>query len=136
MSLDYDDILARSRDHRPFSNGTEGYGWTETWCYTCLRDSPFRNMGRGSGCPLVLVALQGRTPAEWIDGPRDEEGRYSIEEQYICVEHRPPGGGGGGSTGPRPRPEPADMDGLFGRPERRTRMFVQPQADHVTAGGS
>lgn len=128
MSIDYEDALARSRDRRPFANGTEGYGWTETWCARCLHDAPFRNMGKGSGCPLMMVALLDRTPAEWLDGPRDEHGRYSIEDQYHCIEFRAPGGGGGE---PRPKPEPPDMDGLFERPERQTRMYVQPQPQCV-----
>ena len=124
MTIDYADALARSRPEPAFSNGTEGYGWMANWCDRCLRDAPHRNMGKGSGCPLILVALQDRTPAEWLDGPRDEKGRYSIEDQYHCIEFKGPGGGGGGE--PRPKPEPSGMDGLFPRPERAVRMFVQP----------
>jgi hypothetical protein len=121
----HEEILAGARDRRPFSNGTEGYGWQANWCDRCLVDAPFRNGLNKSGCPLLLVALSDMTPAEWLDGPRDEEGRYSIEDQYHCVEFRAPGGGRGG--GPRPKPEPPDMDGLFPRPERRVRMYVQPE---------
>lgn len=124
MSLDFDDVMKRSRDRPAFSNGTEGYGWMDAWCHRCLRDAPFQRMGKGSGCPIILVAELGRTPAEFLDGPRDEHGAYSIEGQYTCVEFRAPGGGGGE---PRPRPEPTGMDGLFARPERQTRMYVQPQ---------
>lgn len=124
MSIDYEEAYARSRDTPAFSNGTEGEVWQANWCDRCLRDAPFRNMGKGSGCPLILVALMDRTPAEWLDGPRDEHGRYSMEDQFHCIEYRGPGGGGGGE--PRPRPEPPGMDGLFPRPERVTRMYVQP----------
>ena len=124
MSLDFDEIMKRSRDGSPFSNGTEGYGWEAAWCNRCTRDAPFRNGISRNGCPILLAANLGRTPAEWLDGPRDEHGAYSIEGQYTCVEFRAPGGGGGE---PRPRPEPTGMDGLFARPERRTRMYVQPQ---------
>lgn len=125
MSLDYDEVYARSRDQAAFSNGDEGYGWMANWCDRCLRDAPFRNMGTGGGCPILLVAMLDRTPAEFIDGPRDKDGRYSIAEQYICTEFRPPGAGGGE---PRPKPEPPSMDGLFPRPERQRRMYVQPEA--------
>jgi hypothetical protein len=129
MSIDYDDAVKRSRDVRPFSNGTEGYGWMANWCDRCLCDAPFRNTGKGSGCPLIGVAmLAGRTPAEWLDGPRDELGRYSIEDQYHCIEFRAPGSDG---NPPRPKPDPPDMDGLFERPERATRMYVQPQPVEV-----
>lgn len=127
-SLDFDDAFKRSRDQAPFSNGTEGYGWMANWCDRCLRDAPFQRMGKGSGCPLLQVALLDRTPAEWLDGPRDERGLYSIADQYTCIEFKAPGDGGGE---PRPKPEPPDMDGLFERPERHTRMYVQPQPKHA-----
>ncbi|RSN26536.1 hypothetical protein DMC63_01485 [Streptomyces sp. WAC 05977] len=123
MSIDYDEAFARSRDVPAFSNGTEGETWMANWCRRCLRDAPFRNGLVKTGCPLVLISLMQRTPAEWLDGPRDEHGRYSMADQYHCIEFRAPGDGGGE---PRPRPEPPDMDGLFPRPERRTRMYVQP----------
>lgn len=124
MSLDFNDAFDRARDEPAFSNGTEGYAWMGNWCDQCLRDAPHRNMGKGSGCPLVMVALMERTPAEWLDGPRDEHGRYSLGDQYHCIEFKPPGGGG---YEPRPKPEPSDMDGLFERPERTVRMPVLPQ---------
>lgn len=123
MTIDYEDALARSRDVPAFSNGTEGEVWMANWCHRCLRDAPFRNGIAKSGCPLILVALMDRTPAEWLDGPRDEQGRYSMADQFHCIEFRGPGGRGGE---PRPKPDPRGMDPLFPRPERATRMFVQP----------
>jgi hypothetical protein len=138
MSIDYDDAWNRARDVPPFSNGTEGFGWQANWCDRCLRDALFRNTGKGSGCPLLCIAVQGRTPAEWLDGPRDEYGRYNIGDQYHCIEFRAPGSGGGE---PRPRPDPPDMDGLFSRPEPVVRMYVQPEptparsVETVTVGG-
>jgi len=133
MTIEYDDAYARSRDVPAFSNGTEGEVWTANWCYRCLRDAPFRNMGKGSGCPLVLVSLMSRTPAEWLDGPRDEQGRYSMADQYHCIEFKGPGGGGGE---PRPKPDPRGMDGLFPRPPSTTRMLVQPEPVRETASAS
>ena len=130
MSLDYDEVFSRSRDVPAFSNGTEGYGWMANWCDRCLRDAPFRNGIAKTGCPIILVTMLSRTPAEFLDGPRDEHGRYSIEDQYHCIEFKAPGGGGGGE--PRPKPDPPGMDGLFDRPERETRMFVQPNVDTRT----
>lgn len=125
MTNDYDDIARRARPEPAFSNGTEGYGWMANWCDRCLRDAPFRNGLKGAtGCMIIAVAMcEQTTPAEWMDGPRDERGRYGIEDQYTCIEFKGPGGRGGE---PRPKPDPPDMDGLFERPERRTRMFVQP----------
>jgi hypothetical protein len=129
MSLDYDEIAAHARPGMAFSNGTEWECWSYNWCGRCLRDAPFRNMGKGSGCPLVLLAMCGeQTPAEWLEQPWGENGPPL--DRYHCIEARFPGGGGGGE--PRPRPEPPSMDGLFPRPERRTRMYVQPQPQVVT----
>ena len=126
MALDFDGAYAGSRDRVAFANGSEGYGWQAKWCDRCLRDAPFRNLGKGSGCPLILVAMQDRTPAEWVDGPRDESGAYSIADQYLCVEFRPPGGGGE----PRPIPDPPDQGALLGRGEwTARRMFVPMPED-------
>ncbi|WP_031467130.1 hypothetical protein [Sciscionella sediminilitoris] len=124
----YAEIQADARDGAPFANGTEGHAWTAMWCERCLVDAPFRNMNKGSGCPLLLTALAGKTPAEWLDGPRDELGRVPLAQLYICTEFRPPGGG----TEPRPRPEPRGMDGLFERPGRGRRTLVPPR-EAVTA---
>ena len=129
MSIDYDDAFKLSREGPAFSNGTEGYGWMANWCDRCLRDAPFRNGIAPTGCPLILVALAERIPAQWFDGPRDEHGRYSIAQQYTCIEFKAPGSGG---DGPRPKPEPPDMDGLFPKPERTRRQFVPvPAQDAV-----
>lgn len=123
----YEEIERDARAGSPFSNGTEGYGWQANWCDRCLIDAPFRNgLKNAQSCPLLLVALGGKTPVEWLDGPRDEHGRYSIADQYHCIEARFPGDGGGGE--PRPKPDPKGMDGLFPRPERAVRMFVQPES--------
>ncbi len=122
MSLD-DEVWNRSRDRMPFSNSTEGEAWQANWCDRCLRDAPFRNGLTNSGCPLLLVAMMGRTPAEWLDQTAADE-LPRLGDQYHCIEFRPPGGGSGE---PKPKPEPPSMDGLFPRPERRVRMFVQPQ---------
>jgi hypothetical protein len=85
----YEEAFAAARDEPAFSNGTEGYGWMENWCWNgCLHEAEFTRTGEGTGCPLVLVALMQRTPSEWLDGPRDEQGRYSIADQYHCVEFR------------------------------------------------
>lgn len=134
MSLDIEEVSKRARDHVPFSNGTEGYGWMANWCDRCLRDAPFRNGLKGAtGCPILAVAmLEQKTPAEWLDGPRDEHGRYGIADQYTCIEFKAPGDGGGE---PRPKPDPPDMDGLFERPDRETRMYVQPQPASVGVRG-
>ena len=125
------EIEADARDQRPFANGTEGYGWMGNWCYRCLRDAPFRNGISPTGCPIILVAFLGKTPVEFLDGPRDENGLYSIEDQYHCIEFRAPGEGGGE---PRPKPTPPGQGELLPRePFKGTRMYVEPDPALVGA---
>jgi len=122
MSLDLDEASKNARDTPAFSNGTEGEMWQANWCDRCLRDAPFRNGISATGCPLILIAYCGQTPAEWLEQPDDSPDRYH------CIEFKAPGDGGGE---PRPKPEPTGMNGLFDRPERQTRMYVQPQPERV-----
>lgn len=129
--MDFDDAWRRAKAQSAFSNGTEGFEWQGNWCDRCLRDSPFRNGLADRGCRLLEVAILGRTPAEWLDGPRDEHGHYSMADQYHCIEFKAPGGRGGGE--PRPKPDPPQMSGLFERPERRVRMYVQQETQRVDA---
>ena len=81
----YDNAYAAARVRPAFSNGTEGDVWMEQWCSNCEHDAAHRKGTDDVGCPLIIVALQARTPAEWEDGPRDEHGRYSMANQYHCT---------------------------------------------------
>lgn len=83
---EYAEEFAAARDRRPFSNGTEGYGWMDAWCDRCVHDRGTRDGTDEKGCPLVMIALLDRTPEAWKDGPRDDRGRFSIEMQYLCEE--------------------------------------------------
>lgn len=98
---DVNALFEQSRDEMPFSNSDEGYGWFAAHCETCVHDAPARAGRDHEGCPLIVVALCNRTPAQWLDGPRDERGSYSIAGQYTCVEYRHEG-----DTDPEPRPVP------------------------------
>lgn len=60
----YEEAEAAARDGSPFSNGTEGEQWMARNCHRCANDTPDM-VDRGEGCPLVLIALLGKTPAEW-----------------------------------------------------------------------
>lgn len=110
--LGHDQLYDESRDARPFANSTEGYGWFAANCETCIHDKPARRGDEGNGCPLILLALVGRTPAQWLDGPRDENGLYSIAGQYTCIEYRHENDG---PADPRPVPTPPGQGELFGR---------------------
>jgi len=132
----YEEIMASARDEPPFSNGTEGYGWMENWCWApCQQPAEVawqryedgkRKTDPGGGCPLILCALLGKTPSEWLE---QDEG----PDRFHCIEFRAPGGGGGGDPQPRPRRDPPNMEGLFPRPERRVRMLIQPEPLKVLA---
>jgi hypothetical protein len=145
----YEEIEASATDTPPFSNGTEGYGWMENWCFApCQqpeevawqryeegkRKTPPKS---GTGCPLILCALTGKTPIEWIDQWTDQRQPPPLYDRYHCIEFRGPDDGGddpfGGPTArpPRAKREPKNMDGLFPRPERRVRMLKQPQPQEV-----
>lgn len=129
MSLQIPDAYERARDRVPFSNGTEGYDWMENWCARCIHD------GYGLGkdepqCPLITVAYCGRTPAEWLDGPRDEHGRYGICDQYHCVMFRDRDDPGGRE--PEPVPDPPGQTTMWPRePFEGVRMplMAPPVAD-------
>lgn len=72
--LDLESELARARDGRAFSNGFEGESWTRVWCADC-------QIGE-EHCPLIGVALLGRTPAAW------EERQPMDLNRYVCHEYR------------------------------------------------
>lgn len=108
----------------------------ENWCWApCLNPAEvaWRRYEDGKrktaprdfpgGCPLIQVALMGRTPTEWIEQPL-VDGLMVLGDQYHCIEFRGPDGDGR-DLPPKPRREPPNMDGLFPRPDRRVRMLRQ-----------
>jgi hypothetical protein len=104
VTLDVDDVLTRSRDEPAFSNNDHADPWLARWCDRCLRDAPFRNGINATGCPILLVAMLDRTPAEW------QEQKVGDRSTYVCVEFRAQGG-----ARPHRRRE-VQADGLFERP--------------------
>jgi len=129
VTLSYDDldeITKRARPGRAFSNSTEYEIWSHNWCDRCTLDADFKAGKSDIGCPLLLVILgDDVTPAEWLEQP------IGSPDRYHCIEFRSPDDGPGPE--PQPQPEPPNMDGLFARPERHARMFVQPQPAEVSA---
>lgn len=104
----YDTCFERAKDEPAFSNGDEGYGWIEANCETCVHDKPARQGDDGNGCPLILVALMQRTPAEWLPGDR-----ATIARRYTCVMYRHEDEGG--DPEPKPIPDPPGQLTLFPR---------------------
>lgn len=127
------EVMETSPETSPFSNGTEGYDWMSRWCDRCHHpvEVAWQNYSNGKrktqlkgyegGCPLLMAALCGHTPAEWLqqDGGLD---------RYHCIEFRGPDDGGGEQ---KPKPDPPNMDGLFERPGRSVRMLKQPDVSEL-----
>lgn len=137
MSLPtFEEAEATAREGSPFSNSDEGYGWMANWCDRCVHDKPARNDDPGNGCPLVMVALLGKTPREWLDQTRyDADGKllpYSRHDQYHCVMFRPEDDPG--PDEPAPIPDPPGQDALFPRDEfeRPGRMFADTKPQEVS----
>jgi len=64
----------RARPRTAFANGFEADSWMEHWCFRCAVDAE-------ANCPLVMVAILGRTPAPWA-----EENPRGLADRYTCSE--------------------------------------------------
>jgi hypothetical protein len=124
----YEQASGTAREGSPFSNSTEGECWMEANCYRCVHDKPAREDDPGNGCPLILVALLGRTPAEWI-----EDKPFSLAERYRCMYFRDEDDGG--DPEPKPVPDPPGQLTLAPRePYEAARMLTgYPQLEDVMA---
>ena len=126
---DYDRLYAESEDKSAFSNGTEWEIWSYNWCHRCMVDAPFRNGIAKTGCPLILIAMLGRTPLQWLR-PDD---MVAYPRDYHCIEFRAPGDGGGE---PKPKPTPPGQSVLFEREQvagRRMLTSAEPVRETVDA---
>lgn len=116
----FDEAYAGARERSAFSNGTEGECWMDNWCARCVNDSP-EMVDRGEGCPLILVALSGRTPTEWI-----EQNPLSLSDRYHCIEFR---GEDEGGDPPPPPPIPGQGELIPAEPFEGVRMFADVVAE-------
>lgn len=117
--ITFEEAHATAREGSPFSNSTDGDAWMANNCERCIND-------KGDGCPLILVALIGKTPAEWI-----EKDPLSLD-RYTCIHFRDEDDGPG-PTEPTPIPTPDGQEELFGREgfERPARMFADTKPVEV-----
>ncbi len=124
----FEEANARAREGSPFSNSTEGDAWMGNNCERCVIDKPAREGRPQDGCPLILVAYSGKTPAEWIE----KEG-FRLGDQYTCIYFRDEDDPGSGE--PTPIPDPPGQDALFPREqfERPARMYADPKPSEVNA---
>lgn len=123
---DYERLYDEARDETPFSNGSQGYGWMARNCDRCIHDKPAREGNDGQGCPLVLVALMGRTPIQWLCETEEQQ----IHADFHCIEFRDEDDGP--SPEPTPIPDPPGQLTLLPRDEfegvRMLSPLPEPQA--------
>jgi hypothetical protein len=114
----FEEMDRDAREGSPFSNGTEGECWTANWCGRCVHDKAFREGKASTGCDLMLIALCGKTPVEWMrqDGHR-------LGDQYHCIEFRDERDGP--KDPPKPPPQIPGQGLLFdAEPYEGVRMFA------------
>lgn len=75
--LDFEAEMARAVEGRPFANGFEGESWMSLWCEDGCVNQP--------DCPLLVVALLGRTPKQWED---KEPGSLNRYECHVYEEEK------------------------------------------------
>ncbi|WP_280246002.1 hypothetical protein [Nocardia abscessus] len=73
-----------ARPGRPFSNTTEWEIWNFNECEGGGNDARRCVNDDGEDCPLILIALTERTPAEWTG----THGRYSCSEKVTPAQKR------------------------------------------------
>lgn len=106
---DAETAYANARDERAFSNGTDWEIWQYNNCETCHHDAAYQAGETNQGCPLIVVALLGKTPREWIPG----EDKY-CGDRFTCVMYRHEDDDDPDAT-PEPLPDPPGMEALFPR---------------------
>jgi hypothetical protein len=118
----YAELERDAADSPPFSNGTEGYAWMDNWCARCKVDAPARKGDEGNGCPLILLALIGKTPAEWFR----QDGNY-LGDKYHCVEFRDEDEPDGNPHPERPIPGQGEL--IPRAPFERPKVFADTAAE-------
>lgn len=123
---DFDTAWEHAHEGSPFSNGTDWEIWSYNNCETCAHDADTRtgDAPLSAGCPLIAVALLGRTPREWIPG----EGKY-CGDAYNCVMYRHEDED---DPDPKPIPDPPGMDALFPREDCEGPRILLPAPEMPT----
>ncbi|WP_128803675.1 MULTISPECIES: hypothetical protein [unclassified Streptomyces] len=124
----YDEAFAAARDESTFSNSSQWEVWAAKNCDRCIHDRPTRQGDDANGCPLILVALMNRRPAEWLTETEEQE----VYADYTCTEFRHED-----DPDPEPRPiptPPAQGELLPREPFEGHRMLSPFDPASTTAG--
>lgn len=114
------------RDGSPFSNSTEGCAFTANWCDRCVHDKPARQDRYEDACGILLLALCGQTPGEWIEQEWGEKG--PPVDRYHCIEFRDENEPPPPRTTPLPTP-PGQGELIPQEPYVAVRMFSDVVAE-------
>lgn len=123
------ELYETAKDEPAFSNSTEWEVWSYNWCEECTKHSP-ELWDQGVGCPLIIIALNGRTPLEWAPDPDGGS--------FVCSEFERRDDGDGDDPNPTPTPSPPaeEMPGqtdifTFFAEEAIDALNVAPEPAHV-----
>lgn len=130
----YNQLWADAKDEVPFPNGTSAEFWFDRWCAECANDPEDENEQAMNGCPLILISLNGRTPAEWVPTANPSRVPELGDCSFDCAlfRHRDDGP----DPEPKPIPDPPGQDAMFPREAYEgARMFrdVAQEVTHVDA---
>lgn len=130
---DAETIYLNARDERAFSNGTDSELWMYAHCEQCAHDKAYRENESNEGCPILLTAMLGRTPREWLPG--DPASPY-FEDRYTCAFYRHEDEDDPDAE-PEPLPDPPGMEALFPRElVEPGRVFIPLPEVGVRVGGA
>ncbi|MHC3474641.1 hypothetical protein ACYF6T_38930 [Streptomyces sp. 7R007] len=124
----YDEAVKNARDEHTFSNSSQWEVWSAKNCDRCIHDKPARQGDPAQGCPLILIALAGKRPAEWLTQTPEQD----VYADYTCTEFRDENNP---DAEPRPLPTPDGQGELLPRePYEGHRMLTPLTAADRAAG--
>lgn len=125
----YAEAVKEARDEHTFSNSSQWDIWSAKNCDRCFWDKPARQGDEANGCPLILIALEGKRPAEWLL----ESEQAAIHADYTCTEYRHEDDG---DPEPRPIPTPDGQGELLPREPFEGHRMLSPLGDSAHAAAS
>lgn len=122
----YAEAVKDARDESTFSNSSQWEIWSAKNCDRCFWDKPARQGDEANGCPLILIALEDKRPAEWLA----ETEQQQIHADYTCTEFRDEDDP---DTEPRPVPTAPGQGELLPREPYEGPRMLAPVGRHDRA---